>query len=193
MHVVFEITKDADLLEQYFALRAETFKRVLGLNQFNGDGEKSDHNNDIFIARVGRQVIGGVRIVGCTPQQCLPLENHYDDFNQQLPQLHLRDYGYCQWMRLTLTRETPIPAKKLHADFFLALALATNELGYRYGFCVSSKLHQRLYKQTFSRIGYRHSACANVLVDNEKEFNDLEHLLYVTDLSPSYKSQLKSA
>jgi len=193
MHVVFEITKDADLLEQYFALREKTFKRVLGLSQFDGAGEQSDHTNDIFIARIDNIVIGGVRIVGCTPQQSLPLEYGYHHLDQQLPQLHLKECGYCQWMRLTLTRETQIPAKKLHADFFLALAIATNELGYRYGICVSSKLHQRLYKQTFARIGYRHSAYTNIMVENEDEFNDLEHLLCVTDVAQSYKSQLKTA
>jgi len=193
MHVVFEITKDADLLAQYFALREKTFKRVLGLTEFDGAGECSDHNNDIFIARIGDNVIGGVRILGNSPTQRLPLECEYKSLHTQLPKLSLDTYGYCQWMRLTLTQETEIPAKELHKAFFLALAIATNELGYRYGFCVSSKIHQRLYKQTFTKIGYLHFGCNDVAVKSEEEFNGLEHLLCVTDLESNYQQQKQRA
>jgi len=193
MHVVFEITKDAELLNQYFALREKTFQRVLKLNKFDGSGESSDDKSDIFIARVGPRVIGGVRIFGCTSQQRLPLESGTQHLPAQLPDLQLDVNGYCQWMRLTLTQETNIPAKELQRDFFSALACATYDLGYRYGFCVSSKIHQRLYKQVFSRIGYLHFGCGDISMENEKEFNDLEHLLCVTDLQPNFQQQRKMA
>jgi len=192
MHVLFEITKDAELLNQYFALREKTFKRVLGLNQFDGSGEQIDEHSDIFIARIGRRVIGGVRIFGGTSTRGLPLESESQSLGSQLPELQLGSYRYCQWMRLTLTQETDIPAKELHREFFLALAITTNQLGYRYGFCVSSKIHQRLYKQTFSKIGYVHSGCNDVQVNSEEEFNTLEHILCVTDLNSNYQQQVSA-
>lgn len=193
MHVVFEITNDPDFLKQYFELREKTFKRVLGLSNFDGAGELSDEKSDIFVARIGRRVIGGVRIFGSSSTQRLPLEFRSDRLGSQLPDLALDSHGYCQWMRLTLTQETDIPFKELHRDFFLALAIATNNLGYRYGFCVSSKVHQRLYKQIFAKIGYIHSSCGEVSVESEEEFNDLEHLLCVTDLQSNSQQQQKTA
>ncbi len=193
MHVTFEITNNADFLNQYFELREKTFKRVLGLSNFNGSGELCDDKSDIFIARIGQRVIGGVRIFGCSAEQRLPMELNTECLSKQLPALSLDNQGYCQWMRLTLTQETDIPFKELHRDFFLALANATYDLGYRYGFCVSSKIHQRLYKQVFAKIGYLHSRCTGVSVGSEDDFDDLEHVLYVTDLKSSAHNQQKSA
>jgi len=189
MHVVFEITKDADLLKQYFELREKTFKKVLGLREFDGSKDVHDEQADILIARIDDCVIGGVRIYGNHYQQQIPLEQLTSELTSQLPNLSLATNGYCQWMRLTLTAETSIPFNELHREFSLALAHFSNKLGYRYAFCVSSKIHQRLYKRLFSNHGYNHWGCENVTIASEEEFDDLEHLLSVTDLSCNNEPQ----
>lgn len=192
MQVTFEITKDVNLLKQYFILRERTFKRVLGLSQFDGSQEAYDAQSNIFIARIGNHVIGGVRILGSDTSSSLPLEKDSVSLSKQLPELNLDAHLYCQWMRFTLTQETDVPHKELHRDFFLALAVATHDLGYRYGFCVSSKVHQRLYKQTFAKIGYVHQTCRDVMVESEQEFDDLEHMLCVTHLAPCYQERISA-
>lgn len=182
MNVVFEITTDPQLLNQYYKLRETSFKKILRLPDFCGQEEELDRQSDILIARVGTQCLGGVRICGVDESDLLPLESHRHDLPSQLPDLNLDQYGYCQWMRLTMCSDTLYPNEKLHQQFFLALTKFSVSLGYRYGFCLSSKVHQRFYKKFFSQYDCNYWSCEGINVASESKFNDLEHLLCVTDM-----------
>lgn len=182
MHVVFEITNDPDLLEQYYKLREESYREVLLLPEFSGVEEELDRNSDILIARIGDRCLGGIRICGSDNMDLLPLEQSGDDLTSQMPHLGLDNVGYCQWMRLTLRPDTKIPKIQLQKQFCLALTKFSASLGYRYGFCISSKVHHRFYKRLFRQYGYDYWNCENITVAKEGEFDDLEHLLCVTDM-----------
>jgi hypothetical protein len=192
MHVVFEITKDPDLLAQYYKLREESYREVLLLPEFSGVEENLDRKSDILIARIGRQCLGGIRICGADNMGLLPLEQSADDLSTQMPHLGLDNFGYCQWMRLTLRPDTEISKMHLQKQFCLALTKFSASLGYRYGFCISSKVHHRFYKRLFRQYGYDYWNCENVAIEKEKEgdFDDLEHLLCVIDMHSVKQEEL---
>ncbi|MDP2562496.1 hypothetical protein [Psychrobium sp. 1_MG-2023] len=180
--IIFELSQDPKLLEQYYQLRHDNFNKTLGLTEFDGKADVNDLTSDIFIARVGSRCLGGVRICGRGFQGPLPLEYRAQGLIEELPQLNLSKGGYCQWMRLSLAPFGDIPYGQLYREFTLALAVLSAELGYQYAFCVSSKTHQRLYKQLFSSNNYLHFQCETDKIRCEQDFDGLEHLLYATKL-----------
>ncbi|NRA72640.1 MAG: hypothetical protein HRU24_16635 [Gammaproteobacteria bacterium] len=185
MHVVFEITNDQKLLNQYYSLREESYREVLSLSDFNGEEDELDRQSDILIARIGELCLGGIRICGSnsnSKSKPLPLENLTEQLRVKLPFLDLDRNGYCQWMRLTLRPEIDIPKFNLQKQFCLALAKFSKSLGYRYGFCISGKVHHRFYKRLFKNFGYDYWSCENVEIAKEDDFDDLEHLLCAIDV-----------
>jgi hypothetical protein len=182
MHVTIELTKDPELLHQYYELRERSFQDKLGIAQFDGTEEELDKSSDILVARIGDRCIGGVRICGVDDSDKLPLEDKAGYLEQKLPTLDMQDAGLCQWMRFTLCPEMDIPIAYIQDQFMYAAAQISKALGYKYGFCVSSRIHHRYYKRALSRFGYDYWDCGDVTVDKKGEFDDLEHLLYMTDL-----------
>ena len=182
MHVIFEITSDQDLLKQYYKLREESYRKVLRLPDFCGIEEELDRKSDILIARIGSQCLGGIRICGADNMDLLPLERSGEQLTQQMPHLSLNSVGYCQWMRLSLRPDIKIPRINLQKLFCLALTRFSAALGYRYGFCISSKVHHRFYKRLFRQYGYDYWNCENISIEKEGDFDDLEHMLCVTDM-----------
>jgi len=190
MHVIFELTKDPDLLKQYYKLREERFREVLSLPNFSGIEEELDRKSDILIARIGNKCLGGIRICGSDNTAPLPLETADYSLNDQMPHLQLDNVGYCQWMRLSMRPDIEIPKLHLQKLFCLALARFCAELGYRYGFCISSKAHHRFYKKFFHKYGYNYWNCEGVVIKKEGDFDDLEHLLCVTDMYSAPQEEL---
>jgi hypothetical protein len=83
---------------------------------------------------------------------------------------------------LPLRPDTEILKIQLQQLFCLALTKFSASLGYRYGFCISSKVHHRFYKRLFRQYGYDYWHCENDLTVKEGDYDDLEHLLCVTDM-----------
>lgn len=182
MHVTIELTKNPDLLNQYYKLREQSFRDKLGIEKFDGGEDELDKNSNILIARIGERCIGGVRICGNDENSKLPLEHQKGFLEQRYPALNIKPAGCCQWMRFTLCPELDIPKAFIQNQFILATAKYSSALGYKYGICVSSKVHHRFYKRTFAKYGYDYWSGGDVTLTKEGEFDDLEHLLYFTDL-----------
>ncbi len=182
MHLNIELTKNRELLKQYYKLREKSFREKLGISAFDGTEEELDKNSDILIARIGDECIGGIRICGANQSSKIPLEKKPGFLAQQLPNLNLQQLRYCQWMRFTLCPEIDTHRAYIQNQFILAIALFSAVIGYRYGFCASSPVHHRFYKRVLSKYGYDYRGCENIAINKEGEFDELEHLLYLGDL-----------
>lgn len=182
MHLNIELTKNRELLKQYYKLREKSFREKLGISAFDGTEDELDKNSDILVARIGDECIGGIRICGAHQSSKIPLENKPGFLAQQLPNLNLQQLRYCQWMRFTLCPKINTPKAYIQNQFILAIVLFSAVLGYRYGFCASSRVHHRFYKRILSKHGYDYRGCENIEVKKEGEFDELEHLLYLADL-----------
>jgi hypothetical protein len=62
MTIIFEVTTDQLLLQQYYRLREVAFREEIGISDFDGSEEPADRKGDIFVAHQGGRCIGGIRI-----------------------------------------------------------------------------------------------------------------------------------
>ena len=67
MSITFELCQDPQLLQQYYQLRQDCFRRELGLPDFDGSEDESDRKGQILIARIGDRCVGGARIAPGSP------------------------------------------------------------------------------------------------------------------------------
>lgn len=76
--ITYEFTDDRALLHQYYHLREVMYRRVLGLDNFDGGEDMYDKISHILIARRGKLCIGGCRITMREPDETfsLPMETN---------------------------------------------------------------------------------------------------------------------
>ena len=185
MYLNIELTKDGELLNQYYQLRERSYRDILGISAFNGAEEELDRSSEIMIARVGGRCIGGIRISGASSTGQIPLEKSPGFLAQELSNADLLPSKYCQWMRCTICPEVNMPRTFIQHQFILATVLFSAALGYCFGFCASSRAHHRFYKRILSKYGIEYRHCDSVVINKEREFSDLEHVLYITDIRAS--------
>ena len=189
MSITFEFSKCQNLLEQYYALREECFRRELGLSAFDGAEDHYDQEGKILIARDGNICIGGVRITGCSlfGQSLTPLEHKGLNVSEMLPQLSLPLAPYCQWERLVLRSE--YRGMDMLKAICRALIQGSASMGYHYAFNVTGTKHARLYKRVHGNLGYDYEIYDQLEMPVEKAFSHLEHLLSVAYI-PEYERDL---
>lgn len=190
MSITFEFTKCESMLEQYYWLREECFRRELGVQDFNGAEDEHDQNGKILIVRDGQTCVGGVRITGCSlfGQSLMPLEQHGLDISQLLPQLSLPLAPYCQWERLVLRPE--YRGIDMLKGVCKALIRGCASLGYHYAFNVTGIKRARLYKRIHSALGFDYKIYNKLDMPVEKDFSHLEHLLSIAHIPEANREQL---
>lgn len=179
MSITFEFSKCDSMLEQYYWLREECFRKELGLETFDGGEDIYDQNGKILIVRDGKTCVGGVRITGCSllGQSLMPLEHKGLDINQMLPQIQLPLAPYCQWERLVLRPE--YRGIDMLRSICRALIRGCASLGYHYAFNVTGIKRARLYKRVHSNLGYDYEIFNQLKMPVENGFSHLEHLLSI--------------
>jgi ribosomal protein S18 acetylase RimI-like enzyme len=106
--LVFEVTRDPELLASYFRIYEQRFREVHGAHLYRHDGEdEDDRRSDILIARVDSVCIGGARLTTKTPEQrdALPMEIAGFSVEERLPGMVGADTRYGQIGRICLMRE----------------------------------------------------------------------------------------
>ncbi|WP_210396531.1 hypothetical protein [Motiliproteus sediminis] len=178
MQVRFELTRNAELLEQYYRLRERCFREDLGLPDFDGSEDAWDRCSQILIAREGDRCIGGMRITGREPALgVLPIEEEGVDLSclrRALPQDSPR---YCQWGRLALLPE--VRSTELLQDFIAEMIIHSRQLGYQYSVMVAGMNRSRLYRRLYRGLGLRYDIVPELRVPAEEGFEELPHLLSV--------------
>lgn len=155
MECTFVVTREKQLLEQYYRLREACFRAELGIPDFDGGEDQYDSDGTVLLA-VGRggHVLAGARIYGNHPGQgrCLPIENQRFRLRNFFPALELNRQPYCQWGRLVIH---PLARGRAFARQFLARLLdLTAALDYRRAFIISDTQRSRYYRQLHLALGY---------------------------------------
>ncbi|OMH38015.1 hypothetical protein [Motiliproteus sp. MSK22-1] len=194
MSISFEFSKEPALLEQYYNIREECFRRELGIQSFDGGENDFDRWGRILIVRDGDRCIGGARLSGSTPYSpgLLPLENNGFMVLKVFSKLALEGKSYCQWTRLALLPEYR-SMENLQA---LALSMIQNAraCGYSYAFSVAGSNRSRLYRKIYKVLDYDYEIRTDLSVPAEQGFMGLEHLLSIGYLEEpiSAKKSLES-
>jgi hypothetical protein len=166
--ITFELSRDPQLLEQYFALRERCFRQELELPEFDGSEEQADKYGSILIAHRDGVCIGGARI---TPSQ-LP-GNEWHNFD-------LAPETCCAWERFVL--DPAIRTVQLARDFLGQLIETSRVLGYRHALMYSSRINARFYRQCHTALGVGFEIHETTPDTSKGPFEGLEHYLSVSQL-----------
>ncbi len=182
MTIVFEISDNARMLDQYYAIREHCFRKELGIAFFDGSEEHYDRSGHILIAKEGGRCVGGIRICGKRPWEMasIPIEDEGINLSELFTELNLSNHPYCQWSRLALAPE--YRGMNVVKDFCRELIRACLSLGYQFAFNVSDRNRARLYQRLHQSLGYDYQIYKEKPVVAEAEFSDLEHLVSVAFL-----------
>lgn len=188
--ITFEFSKCDSMLEQYYSLREECFRKELDLDAFDGGEDIYDQNGKILIVRDGETCVGGVRITGCSlfGQSLMPLEHKGLNVSQMLPQLQLPLAPYCQMERLVLRPE--YRGIDMLRSICRALIKGCASLGYHYAFNVTGIKRARLYKRVHSNLGYNYKIFDRIKLPVEQGFAHLEHLLSIAFIPEKERADL---
>lgn len=153
--VTCEFTNDPALLEQYYLLRREVYVRAWELDHFPLKDEY-DRNCHTLIMRLGRQCVGGVRMILRTPRSrtLLPMEAAGVDLHDALPGINLEYQTYGE-----ISRMARLPDYRGFNYTLLIhghLRRKAHALGMRYGFMLSPAANARMYRRVghMTRDGY---------------------------------------
>ena len=177
MQVVYEFTKDPQLLEQYYLLREQCYREELKLSDFNGAEEAADRDGQILIARDGDICLGGARITCGASDDSTNLS-----LTELMPELGLKHGSFCMWERLSLSKE--LREYNRQKEFCAHLINASWTLGYDYAFMVSSIRNARFYRLCHSVLDVTYRIFNQVKCTPKGAFSHLEHVLSAAHLGP---------
>ena len=100
---VYEFTTDLDLLHQYYVMRSIHLSKVLP-TVVPAEADPYDERSEIMVVRIGRQVVGGARILlKRNPRDpALYIERGGFNLPDALPELDLNSVTYCEISKMFL-------------------------------------------------------------------------------------------
>lgn len=175
--VVFEFTRDPAYLQQYYAMRARIYTEKWQLEHFPTEPDEFDQRGMILIARKGRQVVAGIRMLIRTPRSTKPLQIEADgiDLQNALPELHLDRVSYCE-----LSRFARLPDYR-GGDFAIQINRALKRKaiahGVKYGFMLAPVSQTRSYRVINRHEGEEYVICDQVPIPDHEDFEGIRMML----------------
>ena len=170
MSIEFKLSRDPQLLEQYFQLREDCFRQDLGLSGFDGSADDRDMQGQIFLVHQDGQCIGGTRISSQLPD---PVQGYLNDLNME-------PHACCIWERAVLSPAAR--TQQFFRDFCTNLHKASSVLGYDHALVLSTLPISRFYRQCHASLGVDFNIHRHVPECAQGAFADLEHYLSVVNL-----------
>lgn len=179
MSIQFVVTRQRDLLEQYYQLREKHYRLELGLTAFDGGEDELDRRGTVLLAVEDskQQVVAGARIFGSYPDNPvqLPLETEHFQLNNVFTELDLQRKAYCHWSRFFI--DGRYRSFSFSKDFILHMLETSRALGFDYAFNVTDRSRSRYYRLVHSALGYNYELYDEELHTGEHKFNGLQHLV----------------
>jgi N-acyl-L-homoserine lactone synthetase len=164
----FKLSRDPQLLQQYYQLRQQSFRQELGIPDFDGSEDEQDRESQILLAIQDGQVIGGVRISPNVPAQ------------KQLQELDLKLNSCCMWERFVV--DPAVRTIQFIREFIAHLIEFSRHSGFQQALVLSSLRNARFYRQCHSALGIGFKIHRNVPNFAQGAFAGLEHYLSVSNL-----------
>ena len=168
LSIEIKLSREPEILQQYFDLRGQCYREELGLSDFDGSEEILDLQAKILLATKGGRCIGGARI---SPAMFLPW---------QISELKLQRGTSCIWERFVFDPE--LRSVELIRDFCAELIDVSRASGYRHAVVLSSLRNARFYRQCHSALGVEFEIHKHLPHFGGETFAGLEHYLSVSHL-----------
>lgn len=185
MQISYGITKDPQLLGEYYQVREHCYQQELQLPSFDGSEEPADRNGSIFVAKNNRQCLGGARIVGGTKELASQLL-----LVDLMAELDLDPGACCIWERLAVSQAYRENISQ--PEFCGHLINTSRSLGYDYAFMVSSVRNARFYRLCHSALDIPFKIFHHVECVPSGPFAQLEHVLSVAYLREGFLDKTMS-
>jgi hypothetical protein len=164
----FKITRNVQLLDEYYQLRERCFRADLGLVDFDGSEEEQDKCSKIMVALLDGRCVGGVRI------------SAHIVLSSQLELLGLRKESCCMWERFAI--EPAMRTLSFFLEFTTNMVSASCDAGYKNAMILSSLLNARFYRRCHTALGVEFHIHRHVPHCAHGVFSGLEHYLSVAHL-----------
>ncbi len=168
MAIEFKLTRNPQLLSQYYELREACYRKELGLPDFDGSEDVQDLRGSVLLAVEAGRCVGGARIVPTGESRA------------HLRRLGVRGGTSCQWERFVFAPE--VRSVPLIRDFVDALITWSCDVGYDHAIVLSSLRNARFYRQCHTALGVGFKIHRQVPHCIQSEFAGLEHYLSVSYL-----------
>lgn len=183
--VTCEFTDDPALLHQYYQLREIMYKRVHNLARFNGQEDIYDKIGHILVARRGRLVIGGLRIVVREADETfnLPME----EYGLSLRNAFFKD-SYCQSRHAETSRFAILSdkfEKEIMYNMLRRMLDKLVELQVSYLFVKSTPVMLRNWRKMSIVLGFPVEAPCNVDVPSSPDYPEIKWQIGRVDLPAS--------
>ncbi len=190
--VVYEMTRDAGYLHQYFRLRQEMFIHIWGLEHFNGTKDEYDDQSDIMVARRGNHVIGGCRLTfhNAHASNRLPMEKSDFVLAEHLKDIPFSDVTYVEISRMAILPEFQNSVVLLELSRQLLKRGA--EMKARYAFTLAPTTLARNYRKAASLFGLKWEIRNDIQVPDREEYEGIRMVLSMLDLAPVYTPKSKT-
>ena len=175
-NLIFEFTKEKDLLAQYYQIREQEFKLVYGVNYYNGEETDFDRKGEILIARKENQCVGGLRLfVPQNSTEKLPLEINNFCLKEYFPELK-KEIVYGQTSFLTLLPE--FRGGFVTNKLFYHLREKVINLKIDIIFSIAPISNARLYRQHALKMGFKNIKIhRNIDLPDYPMYEDIKHYL----------------
>ncbi len=154
--LVFEYTRDPDLLRQYYRMYEQRFQLIHSAWQYrHAEEDEHDRRAHILIARRGRQCVGGARLSIKTPSKPDALPVELGDFRvaRFFPELEERGLSVCQASRFAVLAE--YGGGELIRLLQWHLTRKMIGLGMNMFFATAPMSNARVYRKYCRSLGYR--------------------------------------
>ena len=166
------ITKDSDLLNQYYDLRQTAYRDENGWAGYDGSENKFDRNGKIAVAVEGGKVIGGIRAM--FSDECEFLSNEIPGTQYDYKKF-IKKYDHRE--NLVISEISALVVEKNHRDSNVTAAMfgclfeESKARGCNYVFAVAVAVACRSYRKTLRRLGYDVEIIMNFPWKEKKTYN----------------------
>jgi hypothetical protein len=184
--LTYEFTNDAKFLRQYYRLRKIIYDIDLGIN-IPLHQDCYDNISETLIVRKKQRCLGGVRLTVCTPTNpiMLPTENEEFCLERLLPEFDLQNNTYAEFSRLVLMPD--YRNNKVSDLMYKQLNRKAKQLGVKYIFVITDRLHARLYLRSYKKIGFEVKILNIAIPDSVREkYDNVVECIIMLDLTPKY-------
>ncbi len=175
-----KISKDPELLKQYYDLREEAYRNDSGFSNYSGDENEFDREGVIFLGIFEDKVVAGARLVSSSNIAYLPHENPEKKFTYldlcKTVDIDLSGTIYSEISALTIKRE--LRSNFLDNLFGCIVDYCRSE-NIKYVFGVADLVCSRDYRMAIEKVGIKSIFINKVIAPRKPEFNNIDSYITV--------------
>lgn len=175
--IAYHFTKDPELLDKYYKMRARSFTKKWGLRAFSAQEDAFDTISDILLAMKADQCVAGARMIThqAGSDTKLPLEDGGLQVQSLLPDLNLEDKCYAEISRIAVCDD--YPDKNICIEITRLMVEKAQSYGAEYIIAVSPMPMARLFKRFYTFLGFEYFILQDIVIPDKPNYEGIRMYL----------------